>query len=322
MLIGLGITIFGIVYYSSIATASTMMAVVISLSGLGMMGVGGAALFAVQKEEVFMLAVVWTLDCVLFCLFVVFTIVGFMVGMDVRDPTRTSTDNVWGIYSEPELTAQVEWRRTFWDGAYCTTNKVFGGRKQACDAVFVYQATLALSPGTDSNYTEGTTVRDLFADCEFAKQGVACEVSELAADTAACAAVDLVTGGATVAKGACEAATTPGTAIGCAYEAAVAAVAADAAATPPVVGVDGVAVSCLPAPDCGVGESLKTSCEHCNQLCKEDLIADVKANLLPASYVVFAVLIFCIVAALVNDSMITDADFGGLFGLLSVFISK
>ena len=57
------------------------------------------------------------------------------------------------------------------------------------------------------------------------------------------------------------------------------------------------------------------------QQCKEDLIADVKANLKPAAYIVFAVLGFCIAAALINDSMIGDADFGGVLGILGLIFN-
>eukprot|EP01043_Picozoa_sp_COSAG02_P016109 COSAG02_NODE_702_length_18327_cov_85.154597_9_plen_310_part_00 len=52
--------------------------------------------------------------------------------------------------------------------------------------------------------------------------------------------------------------------------------------------------------------------------CKEDLIADTKANLTPASFIVYAVLIFCLVAALINDSMIDAADFSGVTGILGL----
>jgi hypothetical protein len=196
------------------------------------------------------------LDVCLFCLFVLFTIIGFMIGMDVRDPTRTSTDNAWGVYSNTELAAQTEWRKTFWDGSYCTTAKVFGGRKQACDAVFKYHATNALLDA-DSNFTAGTQISDLFADCRVAASGLPCKPSTLDVDIDACAAAAL-SGTPTVNSGVCSATTTPGSVAGCTY---VEEVPEDTTADPPV---DGVAEACVPALSCDSADDLRTSCEDCN----------------------------------------------------------
>lgn len=180
------------------------------------------------------------IDIALFCMFVLFAIVGFMVGMDVRDPARTSTDNAWGVYTGTELDAQKEWRKSFWGGSYCTTSKTFGGRKQACDAVFNYHATNALLDPT-SNFTEGTQIADVFADCKLADHGVPCAPSTHADDIVACAAAD--------ARSSCESIATPFSVEGCTYEEAT----------------GGDAATCLPTPSCEASLTLKLACEDCNQ---------------------------------------------------------
>lgn len=55
--------------------------------------------------------------------------------------------------------------------------------------------------------------------------------------------------------------------------------------------------------------------------CKEDLIADTKENLEPAAFVVFVVLGFCLVAALINDAMVDAADFSGATGLMGLIFN-
>ncbi len=196
-------------------------------------------------------------DVVLFCLFVLFSIIGFMIGMDVRDPTRTSTDNAWGVYSGTELETQREWRVVFWSGGYCTKSKVFGGRKQSCDAVFKYHATNALVDQS-GNFSSDTQIADLFADCKLAETGLPCTPSTVADDVAACDAADL-SGGTSTAKATCEAIETPSSNAGCEYKSAVS---GDTAATPPIAAVP---AACMPAPSCEAAETLMAACEDCNQ---------------------------------------------------------
>ena len=174
-------------------------------------------------------------DVVLFCMFVLLSMVGLMVGLDVRDPARTSTDNAWGVYTGTELESQREWRKVFWSGAYCTSSKVFGGRKQSCDAVFKYHATHALLDQS-GNFSEGTQIGDVFADCKLAQTGLPCTRSTHADDVAACAAQ-------AHSQAACEAASTPASSTGCEYTGG----------------------TCVPAQSCDSSETLRQACEDCNQ---------------------------------------------------------
>jgi hypothetical protein len=180
-----------------------------------------------------------------------------MVGMDVRDPTRTSTDNAWGAYTGTELESQREWRAVFWSGGYCTTSKVFGGRKQACDAVFKYHATNAFL-AESGNFSANAQIADVFADCKLAQTGLPCTPSTVAEDVAACDAADL-SGTISAAKATCEAIETPFSAAGCEYKGAVL---GDASATPPIVATP---AACVPAPNCEAAETLMQACEECNQ---------------------------------------------------------
>lgn len=258
--------------------------------GIGMVFVGSAAIYALKQDSVAILGIVWCFDVVFFWLLLVISIVGILLGLDVRDPVRRSTLEAWGVHAHSVATPltedQTNYRLTLWDSQYCVTSKVFGGRKQSCESVFVDEATRVLGSAA-ANFTAGTAIRDIFSDCSYAKRGVACVAASTDdGDTSACNAAS--------------------TAADCAALDASAQCFWETERPPP-----NRAQACVPAPDCSTGLSLAAACDDCNHKCKEDLIADVKKNLHPASIAVFAGLLFCVIAALLNDSMISNDEFDG-----------
>ena len=177
---GLILLITGGWYKSEVPGANDMVMFSLVGGGIGMMAIGGLALWSVFKHHRNFLWVVWVADIVLFVVVTVGAVIGIVLGMDVQDPSRHAINLSF---------SEVLWRETFWDGNYCQTHS----SSTHCTSSFLDQAKTQLA-ATDANYTTGDTVRHLFGDCNYAKLGVACEVSVLAGDTALCIAVDLVTG--------------------------------------------------------------------------------------------------------------------------------
>lgn len=188
--VGLILGITGIWYKSEVPGANDMVMFSLIGGGLGMMAVGALALWSVFKNHAPFLWIVWLVDVALFVVITVGAVIGIILGMDVRDPTREAIDRSF---------ASVTWRETFWDGDYCQSHS----SSTHCTTAFDRDATDALA-ATDRNYTVGDTVRHLFGDCQYAKLGVPCEVSVLAADTQLCSAIDLSVGTDAAQQAACD----------------------------------------------------------------------------------------------------------------------
>ena len=59
VLIGLAVAVVGVVYWSSTLIASGMVSALLILSGLGMVGVGAAAIYGLVNNDALVLGVVW-----------------------------------------------------------------------------------------------------------------------------------------------------------------------------------------------------------------------------------------------------------------------
>ncbi len=270
-------------------------AVVLAASGFGMVFVGGLALYSLKMQNTLLLKLVVLLDVALFCFVLGAAIVGLMLGLDVRDPVREATTRTWGEFSLPN-TIQRESRRGIWDARTCQKNLV-----SVCEDNFGAEAATALvSP--HSNYTEGRNkVRDLFADCDYALQGLQCIVET--DDQATCAGRNLA-GTPQEDTLQCESLTT-GTFNGCQYVPAE-------GSTPE---------SCVPRPDCAARLALKGFCETCNRECREYTIDQAKGNLLPAAHLVYGVFTFCIICVLINDHLTSPDGMEGIWKHLGLFFS-
>ena len=256
--------------------------------GLGMVCVGAAAIYALRQENLQMLGVVFCIDVAFFWLLVVISVVGVMLGLDARDPVRHAINEAWGVHAasalEPVTADQTNYRLGMWDSGYCVDSPVFAGRKQACEGVFAVQLNLVMNSAA-GNFTAGTSIRDIFSDCGHARRGVVCA-------PASTDAVDISFCNAASAADACAR--------------------LDACFWVTNRAPPDRAEACVPAPDCSTAISLAAACDDCNHNCKEDLIADLKTNMHPASVVVIVCLIFCVVSALLNDAMVTKDEFDGV----------
>jgi hypothetical protein len=59
ILIGMGVCIIAVLYWSSTAVASGVVSGLLLLSGFVMIGVGSAAIYGIHKDHVLVLSVVW-----------------------------------------------------------------------------------------------------------------------------------------------------------------------------------------------------------------------------------------------------------------------
>lgn len=276
-----------------------MLAVLLVAVGLGMVTVGSAAIYALKQSNTQILGVVWCIDVVFFWLLLVISVVGLLLGLDARDPVRRAVNEMWGVHSinalEPVTAEQTNYRLGVWDSGYCVDSQVFGGRKQSCEAVFIYQAKQVMS-STAANFTAGTSIRDIFSDCGHARRGVMCvPASTDAAELTYCSSASAPEACTELQEGRCF---------------------WEIHRTPP-----NRAEACVPAPDCNIAMALATACDDCNHKCKEDAIADLKTNLHPASIVVIMCLVFCVVSALLNDAMVTNDEFDGVRGYIGYVLN-
>lgn len=276
-----------------------MLAVLLVAVGLGMVAVGSAAIYALKQSNTQILRVVWCIDVVFFWVLLSVSVVGVLLGLDARDPVRRAVNEVWGSHSttatEPITAEQTNYRLGVWDSGYCVDSQVFGGRKQSCEAVFVDQVKQVMSSAA-ANFTGGTGVRDIFSDCRHATRGVVCvPASTGAAEVGYCNTGSTADACAELEDGRCFWETN----------------------RPP----PNRAEACVPAPDCSTAIALATACDDCNRKCKEDVIADLKTNLHPASIVVIMCLVFCVVSALLNDAMVTADEFDGTRGYIGYVLN-
>jgi hypothetical protein len=191
--VGIALIATGIWYNSSIPGANEAVMFSLAGGGFGMLCVGALALWSIFKQHPALLWIVWLVDVGLFVVITLGAVIGIILGMDVRDPTREALTRSFGM---------AEWRESMWDSAYCQKHS----SSTHCTTVFEEEAALALA-ATDANYTTGDTVRHLFGDCTYAMLGVPCPVSEAAGDVAVCTAVDMsdTAGTAAERQTACEA---------------------------------------------------------------------------------------------------------------------
>jgi hypothetical protein len=262
-------------------------------SGFGMVIVGGLALYSLKMQNTTLLKLVLLLDVALFTFVLGAAIIGIMLGLDIRDPVREAATRAWGDYS-PRLASQRESRLVIWDGQACTKNLV-----SVCEENFASEATAAIrSP--HSNYTEGQNrVRDLFADCEYARQGLKCITEE--DDEPTCAGRNL-NGSPEEDLAQCETLVT-GTYNGCQYIAAA----------------GDTQESCVPKPDCAASIALQGFCETCNHECREFSIDQAKSNLLPAAHLVYGIFAFCMICILINDKLTSPDGMDGIWKSLGLF---
>jgi len=85
--------------------------------------------------------------------------IGFMLGMDYKDPVRVGIDKSF---------ADADWKRTFWDTKYCQEK---ASVKDSCVTLFEEIAEQTLSDPS-STYKTGVTVNHIFANCD--TQGARC----------------------------------------------------------------------------------------------------------------------------------------------------
>lgn len=154
-------------WLTAAALSHTAIAIVLACAGFVMIVVGGLALWCLKMENGLVLKLVFLLDVALFCFILGAAIVGIMLGLDIRDPIRETTVRSWGEYSSPSA-AQEVWRQTFWDGQVCTRHLV-----EVCEDSFAAEAEEAMASPL-WNYTDNKQTRYLFADCEYAAQGLPC----------------------------------------------------------------------------------------------------------------------------------------------------
>ena len=108
--IGLILLILGIYYVAQIPDAIDNVAIVVSATGFGMMVVGGLAEFSLVKQNWLILGVVWVVDVALFSVLLLCSVFGLVMGMDIKNPSRTAVNTAW---EDPAYLVSQ------WDLAFC-----------------------------------------------------------------------------------------------------------------------------------------------------------------------------------------------------------
>ena len=135
--IAVGLLIIGIGgYYSTqVPDSSNNVAYALVGAGFGMLVVGGIAVFALLKGLWPLLSMVWFFDAALVTLLILTSVVGVILGMDVKDPTRHAVDVA---FESPDF------RTGHWDLGGCAA-------LPAASGVGVNPTAMAFEY-TDSNY--------------------------------------------------------------------------------------------------------------------------------------------------------------------------
>ena len=120
-LVGLGLIVLGVAYYSEISGADKTVAGIACAAGFFMMLVGGGAVWATKNGNALVMLVVLLIDVILFCALLASCMVGFVIANQVRDPVTRGVE---------EAFATNELRQNGWDGVKETLGH--GGPK-ACD---------------------------------------------------------------------------------------------------------------------------------------------------------------------------------------------
>lgn len=170
VLVGASTIGIGIYYAAQVPDYSNSVAIVVASTGAGMLFVGGLGVFAIYKELWPLLTLVWVFDLALFLALIISCIMGLILGMDVRDPTRTAVDRAF---------AHPNFLRSQWDAAYCQEHGSFAGSEMCSldeDGGFGMLAIQARDAAVSTWDATKYGPRDIFANCSVALTG--CLVSE------------------------------------------------------------------------------------------------------------------------------------------------
>jgi hypothetical protein len=167
VVVGGGTIGVGIYYASQVPDSSSTMAVAVAGIGICMMLVGVLACFALLKNMWLVLAIVWFLDLALFIALIISSILGVILGMDVRDPTRTAVDNA---FARPDFLA------SHWDSLYCQdlaqgTYTDSDRCSMTADTGFGKLAADKIAGAGDAWDLEHYGTRDIFGNCSTAFTG-------------------------------------------------------------------------------------------------------------------------------------------------------
>lgn len=283
VVVGIVCMIVGLLYASEVKDGSDFIMYLLAFCGLAMVVVGGLALWAVRDGNWLVLLVVVVADMFILVMLFSAAIIGFMLGMDYKDPVRVGIDKSF---------ADADWKRTFWDTKYCQEK---ASVKDSCVTLFEELAEQTLSDPS-STYKTGVTVNHIFANCD--TQGARCITTAKDSDKKLCQQANISSD--TITSRAKCVSITGGT-NGCHYIAAS----------------SGVKEACIPKADCNIAQALNFNCKQCVYRCREVSIADVKKNVEPASLAVFCVIGFCFICIVVNDFLTQTDDFGGLWKVLA-----
>lgn len=183
--IGLILLILGIYYVAQIPDAIDNVAIVVSATGFGMMVVGGLAEFSLVKQNWLILGVVWVIDIALFSVLLLCSVFGLVMGMDIKNPSRTAVNTAWedpayllsqwdlsfcqeAAYEVPPTPSQIA------DGADAATNVVVSATCGTAEGGFGKMAADKLSTlaASDTDWDLSSYgVRDIFANCSVAYPG-------------------------------------------------------------------------------------------------------------------------------------------------------
>ena len=183
--IGLILLILGIYYVAQIPDAIDNVAIVVSATGFGMMVVGGLAEFSLVKQNWLILGVVWVVDVALFSVLLLCSVFGLVMGMDIKNPSRTAVNTAWedpaylvsqwdlafcqeALYEVPPTPSQIE------GGVDAATNVVVSATCGTGEGGFDAVATDKLSTiaASDPDWDLSSyNVRDIFSNCSAAYPG-------------------------------------------------------------------------------------------------------------------------------------------------------
>lgn len=166
-LVGLATIGVGGYYASQVPGSSSSVAVAVASIGGAMLFVGGVACFALWKEVWPLLTIVFFCDLALFIALIMSCILGVILGMDVRDPTRAAVDRAFLV---PAFLS------SHWDTGYCQELATYTDSDKCSmtvDSGFGKVAAAKIEASADWDAAKYST-RDIFGNCSVAFTGSLC----------------------------------------------------------------------------------------------------------------------------------------------------
>ena len=158
----------GVYYVSQVPDSSSTVAVAVASTGGAMLLVGGVACFALWKEVWPLLTIVFFCDLALFLVLIVSCILGVILGMDVRDPTRAAIDRA---FLNPAFLS------SHWDTGYCQELATYTDSDKCSltvDGGFGKVAAAKIEAAASTWDATKYSTRDIFGNCSVAFTGSLC----------------------------------------------------------------------------------------------------------------------------------------------------